>query len=164
MILAEVAQRLGLTDVVLKKYPSPVLKGKWSCYKISLERALRKKSRFLAIIDLPQKIPFRIFIQSEKRKTSLKPIAELKLVTTGYNLFDAAFLLLAGEPAVAQAVFQPYLCGKILSQNLKDWQMDIHDREAHLDLRMESLEAKSIAELLKVLFEILNALHAAHSL
>ena|SRR3989338_10398159 len=160
-ILQQAAKHLSLTDVVFKKYPAPILKGEYCGYKIALEGGLRKKDRFLAIIELPEPVSERIFIQSEKRKTSLKPIARLKLAATGDGGFDGTFLVLASSPALARAVFQPYLREKILSLSLKDWQMDVHGGEAHLDLRMESPDAGSLAALLSVVFELLNGLSAA---
>ncbi len=156
-VLKRTAELLSLKEVRFKKYPMPTVSGDYFGYRIALEGPSKKKHRFLATLLLPKPCATRLFLQSEKRKTSLKPIADLKWITTGDPRFDSHFLLLAGEAPIAQAIFQAYLCGKILELSSKNWQIDIFKNEAHVELEQEILDAASLAETLKVIVEICNA-------
>lgn len=158
-ILQNVAAVLPLKNPELKKYPSPTIVGEYFGFRMALEGGF--KNRFLATIELPKLFNGRIFIQSEERKTSLKPIAELKLVSTPVEKFNQHFLLLASDEKLGQAVFQPYLCEKILSLSETNWQLDVQGKEAHFEVWQPILSGSSLSELFKVVVECLNALLVA---
>ncbi|MDO8526859.1 MAG: hypothetical protein Q7T03_04120 [Deltaproteobacteria bacterium] len=155
---------LPLKDPVFKKYPVFTLSGNYFGFQLALEGGIKKERhgrekgfRFLATLGLPKKISGRIFIQHESRKTSLKPIAGLKLVSTSSVSFNEHFLLLASDEKMAKASFQPYLCEKISMLSECNWQLDIHGTEAHFEVWQAVSNAPALAELLKVVIEILNA-------
>lgn len=165
--LIHFGEALSLAHRHFKQVPIPTLSGDYFGFRISIEGSHKKQQgkrsgfRFLATIELPKNFKGRVFVQSEQRKTSLKPIAELKLVSTSLEPFNQRFLLLADDERMGLAAFQPYLCEKILALTESNWQMDVHDRAAHLELWQEILNSASLAELFKVIFESLNALLVA---
>lgn len=163
--LHHVAEFLPLQATRFQQIPRPVAAGDHYGFQITMEVGLKKEKRngergfrFLAAIALPKRFEGRIFLQNERRKTSLKPLSGLKLAHTPVQKFNETFLLLASDPASAEAVFQLYLCEKILSVSETHWQVDIHGREAHFEMWQAFLNAKNIAELLRLVLECLNAL------
>lgn len=160
-ILEETAKILKLQEVKIQKYPAPTLVGHYYGFRIALEGGSK---RFLAAVTLPKPLGFRVFLQNEKQKTKFKPIADLKLVTTGFLPFDQQFLLLSDDEKKAKAVFGPYLCGKILSASETDWKMDVEKKEAHLEIRASSsFSATALGEWLQVSLETLNDLVLSES-
>lgn len=167
-ILKQVAKLLPLKDFEFNRYTSPAVRGDYFGFRITLEGASKKGLptkakgfRFLATIDLPQAIEPRVFLSHEKRKTSFKPVANLKLVTANHARFNQNFLLLASNEKKAAHVFQPYLCGKVTALAANDWQLDVHDETAHFELWQPTLNAHHLCEVLKVVGEVLNALLVA---
>lgn len=162
--LKEVEKRLPLKEVGFSRYPVPTITGNYFGFKIILEGGRRKKEfRFLATIELPQSLQQRVFLAHEKRKTPFKSVASLKLVSTPNARLNQTFLLLAGDEAKAKAVFQPYLCGRIVALENQDWQFDAHAETAHLELWQMRLNAFQLSEVLKVVAECLNALLTAET-
>lgn len=158
-VLRQVAGLLSLKNLKLSNYPSPTLTGDYFGFSITLEGSKKKMGfRFLATITLPNILNNRVFLTHEGRKTSFKPVASLKLVTTPNARFNQNFLLLAEEEEKARSVFQSYLCGKIVSLALNNWQLDVSNEEAHLELWQKNLNTNNLCEVLKILFECLNAL------
>lgn len=164
-ILQQVGRQLGLKEEMVRKYPVPAMRGIYFGFPLSMDGMAKKRRldgrrgyRFVATLSLPQQLQLRLFLTHEKRKTSLKPIANLKWVTTSVPQFNESFLLLANPVPRAAAVFQPYLCEKILSLSELDWQLDAHGTVAHFEVWQEVLNAAVLVELLKVVVECLNAL------
>ena len=83
--------------------------------------------------------------------------------TTNFEKFDQHFLLMASDEKMGKAVFQPYLCERILTVGQTNWQLDVQAKEAHLDIRQPILDGKALSELFKVIVECLNALLVAKS-
>lgn len=160
-ILEETAALLKLQEVKVQKYPVPTLVGMFYGFRIALEGGSK---RYLATVTLHQPLGFRLFLQNEKQKTKFKPIADLKLVTTGHLPFDQQFLLLSDDEKKAKTVFGPYLCGKIMSASETDWKMDVEKKEAHLEIwASSSLSATRLSEWLQLSFETLNDLVLSES-
>lgn len=160
-ILEETAALLKLQEAKIQKYPVPTLVGMFYGFRIALEGGSK---RYLATVTLTKPLNFRVFLQGEKLKTKFKPIADLKLVTTGHLAFDQQFLLLSDDEKKCRAVFGPYLCGKILSAAGRDWKMDVEKKEAHLEIwASSSLSATALSEWLQLSFETLNDLVLSES-
>ncbi|MBI5299686.1 MAG: hypothetical protein HY877_05270 [Deltaproteobacteria bacterium] len=162
--LHHIAEYLPLKEAVFQKFPIPTAAGDYFGFQLIVEGGVKKEKRnkeegfrFLTTIELPKRFKGRIFLQNERRKTSLKPIAGLKLVHTSVKKFDEQFLLLADDEELAGSVFQPYLCEKIISIPETHWQLDVHRKEAHFEVWQAFLNAKNIAELLRLVVETLNA-------
>lgn len=169
--LSQFISLLPLQEARLQKYPMPTVTGNYFGFRISLEgnakkqEANRKKGfRFLATVELPKALSARIFLQEEGRKTSFKPIADLKWVPTEIEGFQKKFLLLASDEVRARAVFQPYLCRKILSLSETHWQLDAQKSEAHFEVWQEVLNSASLSDLLRVVVEVLNYLVVTETL
>lgn len=158
-ILKQVADVLPLKNFKLHRLPVPTVVGDYFGFSITLEGARKGEGfRFLATIELPKILTWRLFICHEKRKTSFKPIANLKLVTTHLAKFNQNFLLLSSDEEKAKAVFQPYLCGKITALQAADCELDVYGKRAHLELVEQRLNYSVLCELLRVVAECLNVL------
>lgn len=162
--LSQFISLLPLQEARLQKYPMPTVVGNYFGFRLALEgnakkqEANRKKGfRFLATLELPKALSVRIFLQGEGRKTSFKPIADLKWVATETEGFQKKFLLLASDESRARAVFQPYLCQKILALSETHWQLDAQKSEAHFEVWQEVLNSASLSDLLRVVIEVLHS-------
>lgn len=161
-ILREIEKTLPLKEGKISKYPIPTLAGAYFGFRIILEGAPKNGFRCSATIALPQRFEERLFLAHEARKTSLKPIASLKLVSAPNAYFNQDYLLLASQEDFAQRVFQPYLCGKIVALPAGQvWQVDVHHDTAHFELWQKRLNVSALCEVLKVVIECLNALLVA---
>lgn len=168
--LQQVALLLALKETNLQKYPNPILTGNYFGFRIAVEGSPKKEKqarergfRFLTNFSLPKKIGERIFLLNEKRNTSFKPIAELGLVHSQVAEFDRKFLLLSSDVALAQSVFQPYLCEKILSLSESHWQLDVHEATAHFEVWQSALNAQTLSRLLETIAECLNSISSIFS-
>lgn len=158
-ILREIEKTLPLKEGKISRFPIPTLTGHYFGFKITLEGAPKKGFHCLATMALPQNFRERLFLAHEARKTSLKPIASLKLVTVPHAAFNQNYLLLASRETFAQRVFQPYLCSKMTALPLgQEWQVDVHGETAHFELWQKRLNVSALCEVLKVIVECLNAL------
>ena len=65
---------------------------------------------------------------------------------------------MASDEKKAKAIFQPYLRRRLL--NLKDphWLLDVSGEEAHLEIRVATLNSRDIMRSLRLVGEILNTL------
>lgn len=167
-VLQLLAEKLPLKNPRLQRYPSPTLVGDYFGYRVTLEGTPKKishhtgiKTRFLGTLSLPKYFGPRIFLQTEKLKASLKPIAGLKLVETTHGGFNQYFLLLASDPSLAKVVFQPYLCGKFFNFSELDWKLDVQGKEAHFELWQTEASFGTLCEIIKLMIEFLNALLVA---
>lgn len=168
LMLHSVSQGMPLADAVFKKYPIPTVSGHYFGYRMALEGSIKKDRphkergfRFLATVELPKPLEGRIFLQHESRKTSLKPIAGLKLVKTGVARFDEHFLLLSGSERLARAAFQPYLCEKMMALPILSWQVDAHGKEAHFEIWQAMSDAQTLPVFFRTAVEMLNSLVVA---
>lgn len=166
--LRNVAALLRLENAHYKNYPTPMMLGDFFGFHLTLEghskkaKSARKKGYcFLAAVEIPHPLKMRTFILHEQRKTSLKPIAELKWVHTPLEAFDKEFLLLSDNTKKAEMIFREYLCGKILSLSEMDWQLDISGKEAHFEVWQSHLSPKSLAALIEVIVETANLMTVA---
>ena len=91
----------------------------------------------------------------DKTKTLLKRTVQSQAMTK-IIAGDHRFLILSDRPDLSHAIFQEYLCLKLLSLKDQNWQLDVHDREAHIEIHQEILNAHTLASCLKGLFELLN--------
>lgn len=158
-VLKQVAKFLPLKDFRFYRLPVPTVVGDYFGFPLTLEGSRRGKGyRFLATLELPQTLSERFFLCHEQRKTSFKPIANLKLVSIPHARFNQKYLLLASDEAKAQAVFQEYLSSKFAAIASSDWQLDVHKNLAHLELLEVRLNHALLCEVLKVVAECLNVL------
>lgn len=158
-VLNQAAKFLPLKNFQCRHLPVPTLVGDYFGFPITLEGSRKKEGyRFLATIELPHEMSWRLFLCHEKRKTSFKPVASLSLVTTPHARFNQTYLLLASDEAKAQAVFQTYLCGKFAALTNSNWQLDVHKNLAHLELLEPRLNHALLCDLIKVIVECLNTL------
>lgn len=136
----------------------PTLVGHYFGFRLTLEGSVKKSQRFLATLELPKAVSLRLFLLQEELKTSFKPIAQLSLVTTGVKKFNEDYLLMADDLGKAKIIFQPYLCEKILSLGSQVWKLDVHGKEAHLEVHQAILQLSDLAHLINVIAELLNDL------
>lgn len=163
--LRQTAKLLPLKNVQWHRFPVPTVVGDYFGFPLLLEGARKKEGyRFLATIELPQKLTERHFLMHERRKASFKPIANLKWVTTTNARFNQNYLLLASDEAKGQAIFQNYLCGRIAALPVLDWQLDIHGERAHFEILEPRLNASLLGEILKTGVEVLNAVMVAEAI
>lgn len=158
-VLKQVGRFLPLKNFQYRRLPVPTLVGDYFGFPLTLEGNRKKEGyRFLATIELPHPLAWRLFLCHEKRKTSFKPVASLKLVTTLHARFNQTYLLLASDEAKAQAIFQTYLCGKFATLTNSNWQLDVHKNLAHLELLEWRLNHTLLCDVLRVVTECLNSL------
>lgn len=163
-LLGQTAKLLALKEVKIHRLPSPGLAGDYFGFPLVLEGSRRKEGcRFLAAVELPQKLAERYFLIHERRKASFKPVASLKWVTTTHARFNQNYLLMASDEAKGRAVFQNYLCGRVAALPVLEWQLDIHGETAHFEIVEPSLNASHLCEVLKTGVEILNAVLTAEA-
>lgn len=157
-VLVEIEKSLPLRNACRQKLPMPLVAGDYFGFQLTLEGGKRKEGyRFLGTIVLPKPVTHRVFLAHEKRKTSLKPVADLKLVSTPHALFNQNYLLLASDEAWGARLFQSYLCGKLAALPAGAvWQLDVHEEEAHLELSEQRLNAAHLCEVLRAVMEVLN--------
>lgn len=156
-ILQQSGERLHLKNPRFHRYPTPMISGDYFGHHLAVEGRMRQGLiRFLVTITLPHPLFFRLFLLHEERKTSLKPIAGLKLVTTLSPEFNHRFLVLSDRPDLCGVLFREYLCEKLLGLREQNWQLDVSGSEAHIEIHQETLDARTLTSCLKGQFELLN--------
>lgn len=161
-ILQQTGEILTLKNPSFHRYPTPMISGDYFGHHLTLEGRMKQGLiRFLVTITLPHSVFFRLFLLHEERKTSLKPIAGLKLVTTLSPEFNHRFLVLSDRPDLCGVLFREYLCEKLLSLREQNWQVDVSGNEAHIEIHPETLNSLTLASCLKGQFELLNNMMVA---
>lgn len=156
-----VVTQLSLERAEWRKVPLPHVRGVYFHYSVSMEGFVKKGYGFRISFLLPGYFSDRIFLQSEDRKASLKPIATLGLVHTEDANFDRHFLLCSDNTKLVQALFNPHLCGKILGLGTSNVRLDIHGKEAVLELKTKELLPHYVARWVEILAELINSLETA---
>jgi len=153
-VLRQVVARLGLQKVEWRQMPFPLVKGVYFHYPIHVEGFWKKGYGFRMGILLPEFLEDRIFLQSEDRNASLRPIATLTLAHTEDPEFDRNYMLCSDNPRLARALFHPHLCGRIRSLGVGSLRLEIHGKEAILEMTMPTLQAEPLARWIEILAEI----------
>lgn len=161
--LQQVVELLHLKNAKYQRYPTPMISGDYFGHHLTVDGSFNKGHRFIVTVALPHRVSFRLFLLHEDRKTSLKPIAGLKLVTTPCEPFNHRFLVLSNRPDLCGAVFREYVCEKLLLLQEQNWQLDIFDCEAHIEIHQETPDARSLTSCLNAHFELLNNMLVANS-
>ena len=162
--LLMVGKHLPLESMRSQKYPLPAISGKYFGFFLSVEGQFQKNNpkpyRIRGVVQLPKSILSRVYLHSEERPATLKPIATLKLIHTKDPLFENKFLLMSDNEKLALSLFQPYLRQRLLSLGDTHWLLDIQKMEAHIEMQTSILNGRQWMYSIRVIAELLNSLLA----
>lgn len=163
-MLEHLAATTQMQSARIEKLPAISLNGIYRNYLFNIQCAIEKQfgavmQSWAITTELRSTPRTRFYIQGERQEGRLRKVMGLDVVTTNDERFDNQVLAFASDTDIGRKVFNPYIRERFLWAGLKDFTIEMKDKDVYLDLLFPvDANLRNVRHAMEVFSEFLNIL------